>query len=162
MDAVEPAPVAVAAFWSSFTSATGVDGEPTDVYAFGDSAKMADDLAALVRQGTKRATAASERELADGGIEVGVGFHSVIVDGSGRPVCVVRTTDVRRGPLSSVDEAFAWDEGEGERTRKSWLEAHRRYFRRTFEHAGWMYDDDLATVFERFEVVWAPDAPDRE
>ena len=27
-----------------------------------------------------------------------------------------------RGPLSSVDDQFAWDEGEGDRTRDSWLE----------------------------------------
>ena len=33
-------------------------------------------------------------------------------------------------PLPQVDEAFAWDEGEGDRTREWWLDAHRRYFAR--------------------------------
>jgi uncharacterized protein YhfF len=62
--------------------------------------------------------------------------------------------------LSSVDEQFAWDEGEGERTREWWLEAHRRYFRRTFAACGWEYHDDLEIVFERFVVVWPPECSD--
>ncbi len=74
---------------------------------------------------------------------------------------VIRTTDVRVGSLSSVDEQFAWDEGEGERTRQWWLAAHRRYFRRTFAAHGWKYDDDLEVVFERFVVVWPAERADR-
>ena len=35
-------------------------------------------------------------------------------------------------PLSEVDEAFAWDEEEGNRTREWWLNAHRRNFARQF------------------------------
>ena len=76
------------------------------------------------------------------------------------PAAVIRTTDVRVGPLSSVDEQFAWDEGEGQRTRDWWLAEHRRYFRRAFATSGWQYDDDLAVVFERFVVVWPPECAD--
>jgi len=84
----------------------------------------------------------------------------VVLRGDGTPVAVIRTTDVRVGPLSSVDEQFAWDEGEGERTREWWLEAHRRFFRRTFAARGWEYDEDLEIVFERFVVVWPPECAD--
>ena len=44
-------------FWAAFCAATGVTGRPVDVYAFGDSAAMADALVDLVLAGTKRATA---------------------------------------------------------------------------------------------------------
>jgi hypothetical protein len=44
------------------------------------------------------------------------------------PRFIWRTIAVTIKSLSQVDEAFAWDEGEGERTRDWWLDAHRRYF----------------------------------
>ncbi len=68
---------------------------------------------------------------------------------------MLRTTDVRIGPLSSVDDAFAWDEGEGDRTRDSWLADHHAYFRRELATIGIDFDPDLLTVFERFEVLYA-------
>jgi uncharacterized protein YhfF len=59
-----------------------------------------------------------------------------------------------------VDDAFAWDEGEGDRTRASWLESHLRYFQRTLAARGRAWDDDLPVVFERFRVVWPPEVAD--
>ena len=46
------------------------------------------------------------------------------------------------------------NEGEGDRTRDWWLDAHRRYFSRQADREGFEFDDDIATVFERFEIVW--------
>ncbi|MCF6737753.1 ASCH domain-containing protein, partial [Blastococcus sp. KM273129] len=82
--------------------------------------------------GTKRATAALVVDFLDDGQPLPrIGGHWVACDGSGAPRCVLRTTELRLGPLRSVDEAFAWDEGEDDRTRESWLREHERYFRRT-------------------------------
>ena len=157
-------PVAVAAFWASYVAATGVRGEPLEAFGFGDSAEMADELADLVLAGTKRATVGTVAEFAanaaTGGAQPQVGDHSVVLRGDGTPVAVIRTTDARVGTLSSVDEQFAWDEGEGERTREWWLAAHRGYFRRTFAASGRAYDDDLEVVFERFVVVWPAERAD--
>lgn len=75
-------------------------------------------------------------------------------DGDGRPLAVVRTTDVRVGPLSSVDDSFAWDEGEGDRTRAWWLDGHTRFFTRQCAALGLTFSDDIGVVFERFELVW--------
>jgi uncharacterized protein YhfF len=97
---------------------------------------------------------------AAGGAQPKVGDYSVLLRGDGTPVAVIRTTHARVGTLSSVDEQFAWDEGEGERTREWWLAAHRRYFRRTFAAHGWKYDNDLEVVFERFVVVWPAERAD--
>ncbi|MEA2155763.1 MAG: hypothetical protein QOE11_1903 [Solirubrobacteraceae bacterium] len=158
-------PEAVAAFWAAYVAASSVRGEPLEAFAFGDSAEMADELADLVLAGTKRATAAAVADYgADaptgGARQPQVGNHSVVLRGDGTPVAVIRTTDVRVGPLSSVDEQFAWDEGEGERTREWWLAAHQRYFRRTFAARGSEADEDLEIVVERFVVVWPPECPD--
>jgi uncharacterized protein YhfF len=61
---------------------------------------------------------------------------------------------VRIGPLSSVDDSFAWDEGEGERTRQSWLRDHEEFFRRQHLDGGATFDPDMPIVFERFEVLY--------
>jgi ribonuclease BN (tRNA processing enzyme)/uncharacterized protein YhfF len=137
-----------------------VDGE-VPVEFFGDGPRMADELIAVVLEGPKRATAG----LVAGYVAAGeplprVGSHWVACDGAGRPRAVLRTTELRVGPLGSVDAAFAWDEGEDDRTLESWLEGHRRYFRRECERLGAEFSDDLEVCFERFDVVWPPEVAD--
>ena len=157
----DPDAAAVDAFWSGFCAATGVSGRPVDVFCFGDSVTMADELADLVLAGTKRATAGAMVDHAEAGVVPGVGDHSVAVRGDGSPAAVLRTTEVRVGPLSSVDDAFAWDEGEGDRTRDGWVAGHQAYFRRWFAATGRPPDEDPELLFERFVVVWPPGRADR-
>ena len=124
------------------------------VVAFGDGPAMADELAALVVAGPKRATAGLLRDFVNGEPMPVVGGHVVLVNGSNEPRAVWRTREVRVGPIEDVDEAFAWDEGEGDRTRADWLAMHRRYFADAAEREGLAFHDRLPTVFERFAVVW--------
>ncbi len=152
----------VEAFWREFCAATGTDpGTHHDTYAFGDSPALADDLLALVLDGPKRATAGLVVEYEHAGDPLPVvGTLSVVLDGSGAPRCVLRTTEVRVAPLRTVDAAFAHDEGEGDRTLEWWQAAHERYFRRTLPTIGIEFDgvdlDSLDCVFERFELAWRP------
>ncbi len=55
--------------------------------------------------------------------------------------------------MSSVDDAFAWDEGEGDRTRNDWLRMHSRYFERTIAVVWSELGDEIPVVFERFDLV---------
>ncbi len=145
--------------WREFCAATGADPASLgSVEAFGDSAEMADELVALVLAATKRATAGLVADFAREEVPLPeVGGHWIAVDGAGTPRCVLRTTEIRVGLLNSVDEAFARDEGEGERTREWWLTAHRRFFHRQAERTGIPFDEAReAVVFERFEVIWPP------
>ena len=94
--------------------------------------EMADELLEAVISGPKRATAALVAEFADGDEELPrIGSHWICCDGSGRPRLVMRSMELRVGPVNSVDEAFAYDEGEGERTRDWWLDAHSGYWQRS-------------------------------
>ena len=133
-----------------------------DVFQFGDTAEMADRLLSLVVDGPKRATASCRFDYARDGSDLpSVGDLAVVCDGRGRPCAVIRTTEVRVGPLSSVDDLFAWDEGEGDRTRDDWLRMHSRYFERTLGSVWLDHGDDLPVVFERFDVVCRdPEPPD--
>lgn len=150
----DPDPAAVDTFWRDFCEATGVTGRPVDVFCFGDSVAMADELLALVLAGTKRATAGLLADYDEEGFRPAPGDHSVVHAGDGTPAAVIRTRAVHTGTLSSVDAAFAWEEGEGERTLDSWLDGHRAYFRRAFADAGRPPDDDPELLYERFDLVW--------
>ncbi len=160
-----PDPAAVASFWARFLHESGSDqGLPVPpAWCFGDSAELADELVALVVHGPKRATAGALSDYeADGDPVPAVGDRSIVTDGTMRPRAVVEVTDVRIGPLSSVDEAFAWDEGEGDRTREWWLDAHTWYFTRRFASLGLDFHPDIPVVFERFAVLYHEDVePDR-
>jgi uncharacterized protein YhfF len=132
------------------------------VECFGDSPPLADELIAFVVDGPKRATAGLVAAYAaDGEPLPRIGSHWVACDGSGRPRVVLRTHELRVGPLHSVDAQFARDEGEGDRTLESWLDGHRRYFRRECDRIGIDYSDELEICFERFEVVWPPELADQ-
>ena len=148
-------------FWQDYREAAGLQHDSYDVVAFGDGPGMASELAELVVAGTKRATAGLLRQFDPGGeARPVVGGCVVLVDGGGQPRAIWRTTEVRIGPLNSVDEQFARDEGEGDRTRDWWLAAHRRFFGRRAEAEGFQMHDGIETVFERFEVVWPAEIAD--
>lgn len=161
-DLPAPDPVRVSGFWARVRARGLVDPDtplpPAD--CFGDSVALADELLDLIVHGPKRATAGAYDDYVRDGTDLPrVGAYSIAVDGRGRPVALLRTTDVRIGPLSSVDEQFAWDEGEGDRTRASWLRDHERFFQRYLPTVGLDFTPDMPTVFERFELVVAEPAP---
>lgn len=124
-----PDETAAEALWARYLASVG---EPpgarwTDLVQFGDSRELSAELLELVLHGPKRATAGSVAEYEAEGVPLPVvGDRWIAVDGHGRPRAVARTTQVRVGPVSSVDDAFAWDEGEGDRTRADWLRAMSR------------------------------------
>ena len=152
----------VKAFWAAFKSAVGIGHDRYDVVAFGDSPEMADELADLVINGPKRATAGLARDFGPGGAQMPAsGEHVVVIDGRGAPLCIWRTTDVMVKPLIEVDDAFAWDEGEGDRSRDDWLRAHRNFFSRQAAREGFDFHDRIETVFERFAIVWPPELADK-
>lgn len=148
-------------FWRAHREAAGLTHDNYVVAAFGDGAEMATELAELVVAGIKRATAGLVRQFGPDGEPLPVvGGFVVLLDGTGRPRAIWRTTEVRIGPLNSVDERFAWDEGESERTRDWWLSAHRRFFGRRATAQGFQMHDEIETMFERFEIVWPPEMAD--
>jgi len=84
--------------------------------------KLADELAALVRQGIKTATCSAlmgyekdETPLPQ------KGDLSIVLDGNGNPVLVIETVSVVILPFNEVSEQFAFEEGEGDRSLAYWL-----------------------------------------
>jgi hypothetical protein len=92
------------AMWREYAAASGVPAEEEPaVERFGDSAALADELIGLVLAGTKRATAGLVADFAaDGEPLPRIGGHWIACDGAGVPRCVLRSVDLRLGPLASA------------------------------------------------------------
>jgi uncharacterized protein YhfF len=150
----------VARFWDAYVAATGTGG-PYTAWGFGDDERpeLMTRLGLLVRDGPKRATTSLLADYErDGEPMPRPGDHSVILDGAGQPLCIIRTAWVEVRPFGAVDEAFAWDEGEGDRTLADWRRGHEWSFRTV----GTPVDEATPVVLERFAKVWpAPADPER-
>jgi uncharacterized protein YhfF len=149
------------AFWKQYL-ATLPEDHPHHravfgAWGFGDSPAMADELGQLVVDGIKGATASLAKEYEGEGKSVPpVGDVNIILNGSGQPICIIETTEITVKPFNAVDEQFAFDEGEDDRTLKTWKEGHERYFQRQCAQNGWKYSLDMLVVFERFKVIYRP------
>ncbi len=115
-----------------------------ETFSFGDNPGLADELLALVLAGRKTATcwAASQ------GLLTGIGKRMVALDGAGRPRAVIETVELTQRRFHEVDAAFAYDEGEGDRSLASWRQAHRIYFTRLGQFA-----EDMELWCERFRLA---------
>ena len=113
-------------------------------FAFGDGPALADELLDLVMRGVKTATCSTEDEPNTST----PGERWIVLDGRGEPACVIETTDVSYRRFGDVDAAFAYDEGEGDRSLAYWRDAHRRYFGRQGK-----FSEDMMLMCERFRLV---------
>ena len=52
------------------------------------------------------------------------GDLSIVTDGGNHPLCIIMDTEIRVVPFEEVDERFAYDGGEGDRTLASWREGY--------------------------------------
>ena len=149
----------VESYWRSYLESLPADSPVRDEqYAaegWGDSPEMADELGALIADGTKTATCSAlwEYEAEDEPLPQ-VGLKSIVLDGKGDPLCIVETTEVEVRPYEEVDAGFAYEEGEGDRSLEYWREAQWRFFSRTLPNIGKEPTTDMPLVCERVRVVY--------
>jgi len=113
-------------------------------FAFGDGPDLADELLDLVMKGVKTATCSTEDEP---NIST-PGEQWLVLDGAGAPRCVIESTEVTYRRYNEMDAAFAYDEGEGDRSLDYWRNAHRTYFGRQGK-----FREDMMLMCERFRLV---------
>lgn len=149
----------IEAFWQSYLDTlppnSPVREESYEAEMFGDTPRLADELGALILDGTKTATCSALWEYeAEGEPLPKAGEKAVILAGNGDPICVVETTEVEIRPYKEVDADFAFLEGEGDRSLEYWREAHWSFFSRTLAGIGKQPTMDMPLVCERFRVVY--------
>ncbi|GEK29280.1 ASCH domain-containing protein [Furfurilactobacillus siliginis] len=134
-------------FWQAYCqfAQLSTDIKP-DVFAFGDSGEMADELAALVISGTKTATTAA----ADVEPDAMVGEYSVILDGHDHPVAVIQTVVYEEMPFNQVSAEHAYHEGENDRSLASWRQEHETFWRRELAAEGGQFSEDMQVACEVF------------
>jgi len=126
-------------------SAFGADGEDD----------LADELAELVVQGIKTATSSVLSYYHEGNHPLEqAGDHCIVLMSTGLPRCMIEMTEIRILPFGEVDEAFAADYGEGERTLRWWKEHLGAYYARECAARGWTFSEEMPLVCKRFRVAF--------
>ena len=147
------------AYWRKFLSTLPADSpyrtRPHIAEGWGDSPKMADELGALIAEGTKTASCSSIWEWeAEGKPIPGDDLITIVLDGRGEPLCIVETYETITIQYNQVGEEFARDEGEGDLSLEYWREAHRNFFSRTLPKIGKEFSEDMPLACERFRVIY--------
>jgi uncharacterized protein YhfF len=115
-----------------------------ETFSFGDTPELAEELAGLVLAGKKTTTCWPIGE----GEKTKIGKKMVMLDGAGRPAAILETVELAKRRFDQIEEAFAYDEGEGDRSLDYWRAAHRRYFSRQG-----VFSPYMELWCERFRVV---------
>ena len=145
-------------YWAQFLDALPHDTErPRQYYEafyFGTTKESARLLTPLVLNGVKTATGSLQWVYeAEGRLPPQVGDHSIVMNGDDEPVCIIRDTEIRIIAFNEVDEAFAWDGGEDDRTLESWRWIYRDYIRLECARIGREPTPQTPLACERFQIV---------
>jgi len=147
----------IESYWKEFKSARPeLAAEKYTAWSFGNTPEMADELAALVLKGEKRATTSllwiyekfPEEKIPR------EGEYSIVLNATKEPVCVIRSMSVTTRKYSEVDEEYARTEGEGDKSLCYWDEVHWKYFVGECQLVGREPSADMPVICEIFEVVY--------
>ena len=126
-----------------------------DTFAFGDSKKLADELAQLVLAEEKRATAGLAVQFTSVNEPLPrTGDVSIILCGDGNPVAIIEYTDVKTVPFQSVDAGFAAMEGEGDKSLTYWRKVHAEFFTRVCDRLGGTFAASTPVLCQSFRLLW--------
>lgn len=139
-----------------------VAGLPVEEYGF--PGPLRDALVGGILEGRKTSTTSLviQYTLEDEPLPV-VGERGVVVDSSGRPVCITEVTEVRIVPLGAVDAAHAIDEGEGYQAVSDWRAGHEEFwhsreFRAAVGDPAFTVTDATEAVLVRFRLLRATES----
>jgi uncharacterized protein YhfF len=150
---------ACAAAWKTYLAALPPDHphrshQPT-AFGFGHTPTLADDLAALVLRGQKRATTSLAIEYTADKLPLPVaGDLTIITKGNGLPCAIIERSSVTTVPFEAVDAEYAAVEGEGDGSLSFWRAAHRAYFSSAAARLGGHFDDQTPVLCQVFHVIW--------
>ena len=149
----------VADMWREYLEQIGEDPVGTSLtyesWHFCDNEKDANELAQLVLEGTKRATASLYRSYEFENEELPrEGNHIIITDWDGIAKCIIRSSRVTILPFRNITEDHARIEGEGDKSLEYWREGHIGFFTRECQAMGLNFNEDMLVVFEEFKVVY--------
>ena len=149
----------IESFWQTYLSSRPEQHRPSfqayDVWRFGDTEDVAAKCAHLVKAHIKTATSGLVWEMeADGDRMPQRGDLAVVTNLSGEPQCVIEVTECVVKPFNEVDEQFAFDYGEGDRTLQGWRKDTWEYFAPICEKLGREPSETMPLACQRFRLVY--------
>lgn len=143
--------------WKQFCQLHPQENRHYEVWGFGDSAEMANQLGKLVLDGIKTATASCHAlyEWEDDPLPK-KGDYNIILDGDKQALCITQTADVSLVPFDQVSGDQAWREGEGDRSLNYWRKVHEEFFTKELAEEGLTFNSNMLIVCEKFRVVFRP------
>ena len=109
----------------------------------------------LILKGEKRASCSMDYWYShEGDRRPREGDLTIVTKWSGEPVCIIELTSVSIQKYCDVDESFAEEEGEGDKTLQGWKEAHWRFFSKECKQLNTTPSEDMLLLLERFKVVF--------
>jgi uncharacterized protein YhfF len=118
----------------------------------GATPASADAGAALILNGTKTATSSAHWEYPDGRIPF-AGALSVLLDGGNHARAIVETARIEIMPFGLVDDRFASQYGEGDRTLAWWRKEIGAWYREAAARHGEIFSNATPIICEWFAVV---------
>jgi uncharacterized protein YhfF len=152
-------PASIQSFWQQYLDSLPETEQPrTIVYdfgPFGDTEEDAEECARLVMAGIKTATSGLVWEYeANHEKLTAVGDISIVTGREGVPQCVIEVTESVIKPFAEVDERFAFDYGEWDRTLAGWRKGNWAYFSGVCDELGRTPSETMPLVCQRFRVLY--------
>jgi uncharacterized protein YhfF len=146
-------------FWQDYLSTLSEEDQHNApifvVDQFADTPEAATKVGKLVRDRIKTTTSSLVWGLEHIGEPLPkVGDISLIVDGNGEPLCIIELIEVEIKPFNAVDEQFAFEYGEGDRTLAFWLSDNWDFHSRWCIEIGREPSETMPIVFQRFRVLY--------
>ena len=144
----------VGEMWRRFSESAGIEA-PYQAWSFCGGGEIGDELAELVLEEKKTATASAYISYLTEKEELPkAGEYSVVLYDNGEAACVIRTNKVTLVPFDKVTERHASLEGEGDGSLEYWRTVHREIFTEDYAAAGLPFDEHGLCVLEEFEVQY--------
>ncbi|GAA0307281.1 uncharacterized protein YhfF [Gracilibacillus halotolerans] len=141
--------------WEEYNKINPNAPDHYDAWPFGNSKEMADELAKLVVEGTKSATASNYTmyQIDDEPLPY-IGLHNIILDGNGEAVAVMETVAVEIVPFDEVTEEHAYLEGEGDRSLSYWRKVHEDFLKKELEGIQQPFHNKIPVVCEKLKLLY--------
>ena len=125
------------------------------IWTFGDTSEVATKVGHLARAGIKTATSGLLWEMErDGEAPPRAGDIAIVADGDDEPLCIIEITEVVIKPCNEIDESFAFDYGENDRTLKQWRADSWDYFAQVCAGIEREPSGTMPLVCQRFRLLY--------
>ncbi|WP_105616117.1 ASCH domain-containing protein [Vallitalea okinawensis] len=143
--------------WRAYLDAINDDkfNREYEAWHFCNDEESANHLAELVKSGVKIATSSLHYWYSMEDEEIPqIGDLSIITNWDGEAQCIIETVNVNIVPFKEVPEAFAYKEGEGDRSLNYWRKVHNQFFEEELKEVKRAFSEDMLVVCEEFRVVY--------